>query len=180
MSAKGKRGGTNAPKWIVDAIAHHSATMDETHMGCDWIDAASRCWRCGNESRLQRCHIIPRSMGGPDVPHNFVALCARCHDEAPDVNSAEMMWAWIKATCSTLHGEMWARRTVDGMRKQDVKYLASMSIDEIECILRDAASRVGIHCGQGNQGAYIKTSSWVASMSLAIAEHRRKRVDTTR
>ena len=141
-------------------------------MGCDWDEAASRCWRCGRDSKLQQCHIVPRSIGGSDEPSNMVALCSRCHDEAPDVASPEMLWMWIKSTRATFHGDIWSQRIFDGMRKQDLEYLASVGEDGVKGLMSEAAGMVGIHCGQLGQGAYVKTSSWVCALSMAIAGHR--------
>lgn len=89
-----------------------------------------------------------------------------------------MMWAWIRSTCATFHGDIWAQRVVDGMRKRDVEYLLAMGKEDADGLKDEAARLVGVHCGQGNQGAYIKTSSWVAALSLAIADHRRRRHPT--
>lgn len=172
MSTKNERGSKKVPPWLRGAIAYHSKTRDETAMGCDWDEAALRCWRCGRDSRLQQCHIVPRSMGGSDEPSNMVALCSRCHDEAPDVASPEMMWMWIKSTCATFHGDIWPQRVFDGMRKQDIEYLASIGKEGIDDLVREASGMVGIHCGQLGQGAYVKTSSWVAALSMAIAGRR--------
>lgn len=164
------RGNRKVPPWLTNAIAYHSKQRDESDMGCDWADAGHRCWRCGNDSRLQQCHIVPRSLGGPDEPSNMVALCARCHDEAPDVAFPEMMWMWIKSTRATFHGDIWARRIFDGMRKQDVEYLAIVGNVTADAILREASELVGVHCGQTGQGAFIKTASWIGAVSMVIAK----------
>lgn len=54
------------------------------------------CWRCGwAGSRIERCHIIPASLDGPDQPSNLVLLCHRCHLDAPDVLDPAVMWKYI-------------------------------------------------------------------------------------
>ena len=104
----------------------------------------------------------------------MVALCSRCHDEAPDVTSPDIIWMWMQSTCSVIHGDIWANRIIGGMRKQDVQYLAAMGNEGTAAMMGEAAKMVGLHCGQGNQGAYIKTSSWVAAMSISISDHRQR------
>lgn len=37
------------------------------------------CALCGNVEGLQVHHIIHRSQGGANAPHNLIALCWRCH-----------------------------------------------------------------------------------------------------
>jgi hypothetical protein len=40
----------------------------------------ARCERCGSTDRLERDHLIPRSMGGGEEPGNKRWLCRPCHD----------------------------------------------------------------------------------------------------
>lgn len=56
------------------------------------------CWSCeAQTSSLERCHIIPRSKGGTELPSNLVLLCRRCHHEAPSVSfSKDPMLSWIR------------------------------------------------------------------------------------
>lgn len=83
--------------------------FDETELNFDWADAEYVCWNCGRISqkrldgkgsrkddiKLQRCHIVPDSLGGGDVPSNYVLLCKKCHIEAPNVKNKYAMWEWI-------------------------------------------------------------------------------------
>lgn len=55
------------------------------------------CWRCHSKKNIQRCHIVPDSLGGDDAPYNMVLLCANCHAEAPNVSDPEIMWDWFYA-----------------------------------------------------------------------------------
>jgi HNH endonuclease len=68
---------------------------------CGWMatdpDLEPRIWQVWDHAMLQRCHLIPHSLGGTDAPDNLVLLCARCHIEAPDVADAEYMLRWIDA-----------------------------------------------------------------------------------
>jgi HNH endonuclease len=54
-------------------------------------------WSVWDRADLQRCHLIPRALGGPDSPSNLVLLCWRCHIEGPDVGAPEYMLRWIGA-----------------------------------------------------------------------------------
>ena len=64
---------------------------DESDLSVDWAEAEEICWRCGCKRKLQRCHIIPDSLGGKDEPSNLVLLCERCHIDAPNVESQTFM-----------------------------------------------------------------------------------------
>lgn len=52
-------------------------------------------WGLWNHSRLERCHLVPRMLGGADCPENLVLLCNECHRDAPDVGDASYMLGWM-------------------------------------------------------------------------------------
>ena len=41
-----------------------------------------RCALCDDVRGLQIHHVVRRSAGGNDTPHNLITLCWRCHAEA--------------------------------------------------------------------------------------------------
>lgn len=47
-------------------------------------------------AKLERHHIIPRSLGGSDEPSNFCLLCHDCHTEAPHTNDSDYFWQWAR------------------------------------------------------------------------------------
>lgn len=76
---------------LSEIIAYWAKHVDECGLSVDWAEAERHCWRCGYERNLQRCHIIPDSLGGKDEPSNLVLLCKRCHAEGPNVTDPEIM-----------------------------------------------------------------------------------------
>lgn len=90
---------------------------EDDRMNFDWAEADKVCWRCGCERRLQRCHIIPDSLGGKDEPSNFVLLCSECHQEAPNVESKQFMWDWIKSFYSPFYNTFWKDRAVEEYKR---------------------------------------------------------------
>ena len=78
----------------------------------DFLDAEEICWRCGYKKRLQRCHIIPDSLGGKDEPSNFVLLCERCHIDAPNIESETFMWDWLKANKTPFYNTFFQKRAL--------------------------------------------------------------------
>lgn len=91
-------------KGIVD---YWSKYVDECGLSVDWAEADHRCWRCGYEDNLQRCHIIPDALGGKDEPSNLVLLCERCHADGPNVEDPEIMWDWIRAYGVPFYDTFW-------------------------------------------------------------------------
>lgn len=97
----------------------HKAIIDywagrepEGGLGVDWAEAHERCWRCGYKSSLERCHIIPESLGGPNEASNLVLLCGRCHREAPNIRDSRIMWIWLRATCMPFRDLYWTVRGI--------------------------------------------------------------------
>lgn len=37
------------------------------------------CFYCGADGELHDDHVVPRSRGGPDIPHNIVKACPKCN-----------------------------------------------------------------------------------------------------
>ncbi len=94
----------------IDIVNYWSKQIDECDLSVDWSEANERCWRCGYKTNLQKCHIIPDSLGGKDEPSNLVLLCARCHIDAPNVESEIFMWDWIKANHTAFYDTFWNLR----------------------------------------------------------------------
>lgn len=63
----GERIRTTIPE-IVDYWAKHTG---ECGLSVDFAEAHERCWRCGCQRSLERCHIVPASLGGEDTPSKF-------------------------------------------------------------------------------------------------------------
>ena len=60
------------------------------------------CFICGKASRLERCHLIPRSLGGSNELDNLVLLCNEHHRQAPNLAlDKEVMLKWIEVEAET-------------------------------------------------------------------------------
>lgn len=81
--------------------------VDECDLSIDFSEAHERCWRCGCKINLERCHIIPHSLGGKDEPSNLVLLCKRCHLDNSNVANKEIMWDWLKAYAVSFYDTFW-------------------------------------------------------------------------
>ena len=87
--------------------------LDECGMGSDADEFATRCWRCGYDDKpLERCHVIPHSLGGKDEPSNYRLLCGTCHLEAPNVADPKAMDNWIRETSVPCYNRFWHIREV--------------------------------------------------------------------
>ena len=162
-----KKGEMSDRSWIAVSRAYWIQRIDECDMGCDWDEAHKRCWRCGMKRALQKCHIIPKSLGGKSSGENLIPLCSECHDEAPDVLDSTAMWSWIKRTHSTFHGTLKADRAI----KLALELGANPELFDSERLRELLRTSSGVHFGQNGQGAYTK----IETMAWAIVESCRPR-----
>lgn len=140
-------------KQIVDYWIKH---IDESDLSVDFAEAHERCWRCGCKRRLERCHIVPYSLGGEDTPSNFVLLCSRCHLDNPNVADKEIMWDWLYAYKTPFYDTFWS---LLGMREYEKIYTISVqeefrrrkiegdALMEFQEILKQQYSKASYHFG---------------------------------
>mgnify|MGYP000929354858 CR=1 FL=1 len=102
-----------------EIIDYCFSRVDECSLSVDAAEAHERCWRCGCVAQLERCHIIPDSLGGEDAPSNLVLLCHRCHIENPNVTDPEIMWDWIRAYSTPLYDTFWL---LQGLKEYETIY----------------------------------------------------------
>ncbi|PAD92949.1 HNH endonuclease [Shouchella clausii] len=128
--------------------------VDECGLSVDASEATERCWRCGYKARLERCHIVPESLGGGDSPDNLVLLCKRCHIENPNVNDPEIMWDWIRAYGTPFYDTFWS---IEGFKEykfiygksfyEEVKERNIKNVEEIERIINEEFKKASFHFG---------------------------------
>lgn len=124
----------NIKTTIAEAVDYWCAIEDECGLSVDWAEAKERCWRCGCKRNLQRCHIVPDSLGGKDEPSNIVLLCERCHGEGPNVSSPEVMWDWIRAYGVPFYDTFW-----DVIARKEYQFIYNKSlVEDIKDILAQA------------------------------------------
>ena len=150
---------------IKEIIKYHSDNASELQLNVDICDLAIRCWRCGEIRRLHRCHVVPASAGGEDIPSNYVLLCNACHEVAPNINNPKRMFDWLYATHSDTYNSFWGLETNKAYKQIYQKDLQSEMLKryKINSILFDELMSKKIeecktHIGHGR----LNTSTWVA------------------
>lgn len=144
---------------INDIVDYWFSKIDEDELSVDKMEACERCWRCGCERNLQRCHIVPDSLGGEDKPSNLILLCKRCHADGPNVSDPDIMLDWIKSYRVPFYDTFWS---ILGQKEYEFMYgksvvdeLKSLGItdsDEIKekftTINKELKNKASIHFGQ--------------------------------
>jgi hypothetical protein len=140
---------------IREIVDYWSRRESECGLGIDWAEAHERRWRCGYRSALQRCHVIPSALGGPDDPSNLVLLCGRCHREAPNVQDPRFVWIWLRATCVPFYDLYWTVRGAQEFEKMFQRRPFSgpefegIDRDQVKQLLGKEMEKATIHFGEG-------------------------------
>jgi len=116
--------------WFVEQL------VDECGLSVDASEAHERCWRCGCEYNLERCHIVPEALGGKDEPSNLVLLCHRCHLDNPNITDPEIMWDWIRAYGVPIYDTFW---DLIGIKEYEFIYNRSFYSELIDLGIEDPA-----------------------------------------
>ena len=162
-----------------DIYEYWFSRVDESNLSVDASEALERCWRCGSKRSLERCHIIPRSLGGKDIPSNYVLLCKRCHLENPNVYDPEIMWDWLRAYKECYYDTFWINRGLEEYEriykskfKDDIaifnQYLTEKKVKEI--LVDDIDGYATHHFGQ----AYLNSATIAGLMRISIKKLRAK------
>lgn len=162
------------PGWVLEAIEYWSEKIYEGDTGIDWGDGSAKtnCWRCGCEKRVQKCHIVPRSLGGSDDVSNLIPLCAICHDEAPNVADPNYMWEWIKNNHGGFTNLFWIQKAFEeaGLTEDQERKICRNHRKFMAAVKRRFNNETGYHFGQGNGGSRMNTSTWVWVIRESVKE----------
>ncbi|MBP2028393.1 hypothetical protein J2Z35_002194 [Acetoanaerobium pronyense] len=137
-----------------EIVDYWFSRVDECGLSVDAAEAHERCWRCGYESRLERCHIIPYSLGGTDLPSNLVLLCPRCHIENPNVTDPEIMWDWIRSYGTPFYDTFWMLQAFKEYEfiygrsfEEELKIYKIEDIYKFEKLFREEIKKTAYHYG---------------------------------
>ncbi len=166
-------------EWVLTAFDVHADRLTANRVAVEGKHEATRCWCCGSSKKeLQKCHIVPKSLGGPDSPNNLVPLCSLCHDEAPDVKDPEAIWTWIANQQNSLSGlglgrlgDLW-----DALPKLIEKYDITTEAEGaavLEWFSYLSIEKATYHMGQlKHSGSYVKDSTllWITEEAMKRAK----------
>ncbi len=114
--------------------------------GAGW-DKVLRCW---NKIPLQRCHIVPPTLGGTNDVSNLFLMCRECHDLAPNTSFPEIFFEWARAQSSD------ARESAKLMAAINAFSVGGVALQEFGEVITSegfrswASGRFGLHRPQSN------------------------------
>jgi hypothetical protein len=121
---------------------------------------------------LQRCHIIPKSLGGSDEPSNLFLMCAECHDLAPNTPLPHLFFKWVDK-------QSWFTRSFSLLKNELEVYdiTGEDKTTKFSGILNSVAfqewsnNKCGLHGSQAGYGIKVTVSSLVALLVEFEATH---------
>jgi len=138
---------------------HYDSKYDISSPDTNW----ERILRCWEKIPLQRCHIVPRSLGGKDSVENIFLMCRECHDLAPNTAIVDLFFEWARS-------QSWLKRETAkinqalesfSLDKDDYDSLFEMmNSPEFRLWVRD---KIGLHWPQSN---YAPRSSRLTPATL--------------
>lgn len=156
---------------IREIVAYYKDKLNEEDIGADIKEMHKRCWHCGDLSKLCRCHIIPSSAGGQDCPDNYVLLCRRCHEQAPNCTDKGIMMSWLKRDSTKIYNLYWGARIYELFSKMyDTDFIEEynkrFTLDGklLKSIIYSKFNEIKLHIGSG----HINLSTWVGLFKMAF------------
>jgi HNH endonuclease len=151
---------------VAEIVTYWSQHQDESGLAVDWAEAHKRCWTCGRKKwkrNFDRCHIIPRSLGGLDSADNLVLLCPRCHKQAPNVNDPSFIWFWLRSRAVPLYDTEWIISGLEEYQRLFGKRPFSgpnpPNVSELKHVFRKFREQAIIYFGEGRPNP--STFAWV-------------------
>ena len=166
-----------------DIFEHWKDWLNEN--GFDWGEPS--CWACGcwwstkydvqnpkasldeikklwnKIAPLQRCHIIPKSLGGTNDSSNLFLMCRECHDKAPDTSSRELFLKWAKAQNWFKKGKIDIEENLDAFGMNVDEMHEFIDVMQSSKFKKWSKNNVGIHMSQKGYGLKVKISTLIAA-----------------
>ena len=102
------------------------------------------------KSELNRCHIVPRSLGGGVEPSNLFLMCESCHKEAPDTTNKMAFFRWIyqrrnkEYYMGVCHPERVLKEVDEELERRDLPCLMSILANIPQAERKDITTRIDL------------------------------------
>lgn len=100
-------------------------------------------------SKLNRCHIVPKSAGGKNEPGNLFLMCENCHLESPDTENEQNFMIWVyKKRKSGIRVNGFS---VDKIFRDFIELCKIKNKNPTTCDFNNAAAKIFSHGGKVSQ-----------------------------
>lgn len=132
------------------------AEFDVQTPDASWKEIVT-CW---DNAPLQRCHIVPRSLGGADDPSNLFLMCSECHDLAPNLHARDLFLKWAESQNNgkRLEAQLNAAMESFGVTEKELDGFAHTFLsDDFQCWFKENSGLHGTQ--QGTRGVVLTMST---------------------
>jgi hypothetical protein len=153
----------------------YGAKYDVKRSNANW----SEIFYCWDKIPLQRCHVIPRSLGGTNDVANLFLMCRECHDQAPNTSLPDIFFEWAHAQSWDARESAKIRVALDafGADRLDQQNLSeTITSERFELWRRD---KIGLHRPQSNYASISSRLTPATFVGLAVYYERLSRVVVT-
>jgi HNH endonuclease len=130
---------------------YYGTKYDVRRSNADW----AKILRGWDRIPLQRCHVVPQSLGGTDDVDNLFLMCRECHDLAPNTSIPAILFEWARAQSSYGREMARIRAALDAFRVSEEEAQGLEALLESEEFKTWKSDKVGLHRPQSN---YASTS----------------------
>ncbi len=117
---------------------------------------------------LQRCHIVPRSLGGTDDASNLFLMCRECHDSAPNTAIPEIFFNWVRSQSSDRRDADKIQAALRAFGVGEAQQEKLMYVIESSEFKRWLAGKSGLHRPQSNYGSAFSRLTPATIVGLAV------------
>ena len=147
---------------------HYQDKYDIKNPDARW-DKILNCWE---NIPLQRCHIIPRSLGGTNDVTNLFLMCRQCHDLAPNTDIPEIFFEWAKAQSCLKRDSLNIQNAFEafGIKENEYNIIHEIIVSkEFQSWIK---GKFGLHRPQSNYAPI--SSRFTPSTMIGLAVHYRR------
>jgi hypothetical protein len=143
---------------------HYGTKYDIKRSAASW----SKIYAGWDKIPLQRCHIVPRPLGGTDDASNLFLMCRECHDLAPNTSIPDIFFDWVRS-------QSFHRRESDKIQEALRAFGVNQTQQEkLAHVIESAEFRVwlrgklGLHSPQSNYGSVSSRLTPATMIGLAV------------
>ena len=143
---------------------HYGTKYDVKRPNASWSEIL-RGW---DRIPLQRCHVVPRSLGGTDDVDNLFLMCRECHDLAPNTSIPAIFFEWAGTQSSCGREMAKIRAALDAFRvseqeAQDLEVLLESEERHVE-VQQDRATSSSIELCVNNLSTDARDLHWACRL----------------
>lgn len=143
---------------------HYGTKYDVKRSNADWSEIL-RGW---DRIPLQRCHVVPRSLGGTDDADNLFLMCRECHDLAPNTSIPAILFEWARAQSSYGREMARIRAALNAFRVSEEEAQGLEALLECEEFATWKSDKSGLHRPQSNYASISYRLTPATFIGLAV------------